>query len=296
MSKNFLTRILDELRAKTSLAQWKNSFDVIRWFRGIKNKNKCSFIVLDICEYYPSISEKLLKDALSWAEKIVKISEEEKEVILSAKKSLLYKDSVAYRKKNGVFDVTMGSYDGAETSDIVGLFLLSKVQDLGVSLGCFRDDWLGYSRLTPRQTDVVKKKLKKIFENHGLKIEISVNKNVVDFLDITLDMKNETFQPFTKPNNQHFYVHRQSNHPPSILKNIPASVNQRLSRLSSSKEIFDKAAPPYQKALEDSGYDFKLEYKDLNEALTAEPKIKKGDLFQSTFCPECRDKYWKRIP
>ena len=112
----------------------------------------------------------------------------------------------------------MGSYDGAETSDIVGLFLLSKVQDLGVSLGCFRDDWLGYSRLTPRQTDVVKKKLKKIFENHGLKIEISVKKNVVDFLDITLDMKNEIFQPFTKPNNQHFYVHRQSNHPPSILK------------------------------------------------------------------------------
>ena len=70
----------------------------------------------------------------------------------------------------------MGSYDGAETSDIVGLYLLSQVKDLNVSLGCFRDDWLGYSRLTLRQTDIAKKKLQKIFQENGLKIEISVNK------------------------------------------------------------------------------------------------------------------------
>ena len=155
----------------------------------------------------------------------------------------------------------MGAYDGAESSDLVGLYLLSQVQNLNVSLGCFRDDWLGYSRLTPRQTDVVKKKLQKIFELNGLKIEISVNKNIADFLDITLDMKNESYRPFTKPNHRPLYINRLSNHPPSILRNIPVSVNDRLSRLSSSKEIFDAAAPPYQKALDDAGYDFQLEYK-----------------------------------
>ena len=60
------------------------------------------------------------------------------------------------------------------------------MKDLNVSFGCFRDDWLGFSRLTPRQTDIVKKKVQKIFEENGLKIEISVNKNIVDFLEITL--------------------------------------------------------------------------------------------------------------
>ena len=50
-----------------------------------------------------------------------------------------------YRKKHSDFDITMGAYDGAESSDLVGLYLLSQVQNLDVSLGCFRDDWLGYS-------------------------------------------------------------------------------------------------------------------------------------------------------
>ena len=273
ISKKCLSRILEEVRDKTGLLQWKNSYDVIQWFKNIQNKKNCTLIILDVCEYYPTIDKKLLEDALQWASNIVEISEDEKRIILSSKKSLLYKDNTAYKKKtSGDFDVTMGSFDGAETSDIVGLFLLSKVGHLGVTLGCFRDDWLGYSRLTPRQTDIVKKKIQKIFQDHGLRIDIKVNKYVADFLDITLDMRNESYKPYTKPNHTPMYVHKQSNHPPSILKNIPLSVNDRLSRLSSSKEIFQAAAPDYQKALENSGYDFKLQYKDMSESMTKEPK------------------------
>ena len=106
----------------------------------------------------------------------------------------------------------MGSYDGAETSDIVGLFLLSEVEHLDVKLGCFRDDWLGFSRMTARQTEIVKKKIQKIFEKHNLKIDIKVNKNVADFLDVTFDMKNELFKPYIKPNQTPRYVHTMSNH------------------------------------------------------------------------------------
>ena len=261
IAKKFIAKFIEQIKEKTGLTQWKNSYCVIDWFKKIKNKEKCSFIILDVCEYYPSITEKLLKDALNWASNIVEISENEKKIILSAKKSLLYKDGDAYRKKSdGNFDVTMGSFDGAETSDLVGLFLLSEVEHLDVNLGAFRDDWLGFSRLTARQTDNVKKKIQKIFEKHGLKIDIRVNKNIADYLDITLDMKNGTYKPFTKPNHRPTYVHTQSNHPPSIIKNIPLSVNERLSRLSSSKEIFDAAAPLYQEALDRSGYSHKLEF------------------------------------
>ena len=71
ISKKSIKRIIDELKIKTGFAQWKNSYDVIRWFKDIKNKKNCSFFVLDICEYYPSITRKLLNDALNWAAGLV---------------------------------------------------------------------------------------------------------------------------------------------------------------------------------------------------------------------------------
>ena len=52
----------------------------------------------------------------------------------------------------------------------------------------------------------------------------------------------------------------KSNHPPSILKNIPINVNKRLSGISANKEVFDEAAPTYQEALNRAGYKHKLEY------------------------------------
>ena len=159
-------------------------------------------------------------DALDWASSIVEITEQQKKIIVSTNKSLLYKDSVPYKKKvSGFFDVTIGGYPGAENSDLVGLFLLSKVKNLGVHLGAYCNDWLGYSRHTPQQTDIVKKKIQKIFKNHGLKIEIQVNKDVMDILDVTLDTRNCSHQVFTKPNSVPVCVHRQSNHPPSVLQN-----------------------------------------------------------------------------
>ena len=145
-------------------------------------------------------------------------------------------------------------------------------QNLGVHLGAYRDDWLGYSRNTPQQTDTVKKKIQKIFRNHGLKIEIQVNKDVVDFLDVTLDIRNCSYQVFTKTNSVPVYVQRQSNHPPSVLQNIPQSVNDRLNILSSSKEKFEAVAPPYQEALEKSGYNHKLEFTDLSGSMTRQTR------------------------
>ena len=42
-------------------------------------------------------------------------------------------------------------------------------------------------------------------------------------------MSNGLFSPYRKPNNVTNYVHSKSNHPQSILKNIPLSVNRILS-------------------------------------------------------------------
>ena len=68
------------------------------------------------------------------------------------------------------------------------------------------------------------------------------------------------FKPYMKPNDSPMYVNKKSNHPPCITKNLPAAVNQRLSSISANEEVFREAAPPYQEALNASGYDFALSF------------------------------------
>ena len=76
-----------------------------------------------------------------------------------------------------------------------------------------------------------------------------------------MDLRTGVHKPFMKPNNTPLYVHNKSNHPPNIIKNIPESINRRLSNISSNEKMFQKAIPTYQDALKKSGYNYKLEYK-----------------------------------
>ena len=99
-----------------------------------------------------------------------------------------------------------------------------------------------------------------MFSEQGLKITAEANIKTVDFLDATFNLEEGTYSPFNKPNNTPEYVHRLSNHPPSVLKNIPEGVNRRLSSISSNEEIFNKATPIFQQALEKSGHSYKLKF------------------------------------
>ena len=83
---------------------------------------------------------------------------------------------------------------------------------------------------------------------------------IVDYLNVTLDLRNGTYQPYTKPNNKTMYVHQQSNHPPTILKNIPTAINKRLSSIASNEAMFLTARQTYQEAISNGGYNYKLQY------------------------------------
>ena len=45
---------------------------VATWFTSMKEKNRCVFMFYDVCEFYPSISEQLLLNALDFASKIAR--------------------------------------------------------------------------------------------------------------------------------------------------------------------------------------------------------------------------------
>ena len=179
------------------------------------------------------------------------------------------------KASSNLFDVTMGSYDGAESCELVGAFLLHKIKaKYGNNFGLYRDDGLGVTNATPRQVEMIKKDLCSIFSEYGLKITIEANKKIVNFLDVTLNLSNGTYMPYTKPNNIPLYVHKKSNHPPQIIENIPKSINKRLSEISFDQNSFDIAAPLYQKALSDSGYKHHLVFSPSNTSQPPNPARK----------------------
>ena len=76
ISKQILEKINQTIKSKTSLNQWKNTSSVINWYKNIPNKKTCKFIQFDVCNFYPSISEKQLLDALDFASNYINITEE----------------------------------------------------------------------------------------------------------------------------------------------------------------------------------------------------------------------------
>ena len=142
-------------------------------------------------------------------------------------------------KGDNLFDNTMGSFDGAKICELIGLFLLHKLNKNGVKdVGLYRDDGAGALKLTPRQMEQTKKTICRLFAEHGLKITIEANKKTIDFIDVTFDLTLGTYKPYSKPNTKHLYVHTKSNPPPGILKkNLPKGINTRLSNMSCSPRI-----------------------------------------------------------
>ena len=263
ISKKIIERINKKVVAATNVNQWKNSDTVIEWFKEIPNKSSHSFISFDVVDFYPSITDELLTKALTFASQFDDITEDEKHIIMQAKNSLLFNEREAWQKKDGNpnFDVTMGSFDGAETCELVGAYLLSQLpQRYQNNLGLYRDDGLGAFNETPRTIESIKKDICKVFNTHNLKLTIVANKKCVNYLDISFDLRSGTYKPYTKPDNTPQYVNIHSNHPPSILRRIPETINRRLTKISSDKESFDATSKPYQQALRQSGYNYNLAY------------------------------------
>ena len=264
ISKRILEVINSKLVRATKVNQWKNTSSVLQWYKRLPNKRDSTFICFDVVEFYPSITEALLNRARDFACEHVTISNDDRQTIGNAKHSLLFNNGQPWEKKTSttLFDVTMGSYDGAETCELVGCYLLAQLQQLpNIEIGLYRDDGLAVTTRTPKETDRIKKQICNVFKNNNLKITIEANKKVINFLDVTLDMNTEKFKPYAKSTNTPLYLHSKSNHPPSIIKNIPESVNRRLSEISSDAGVFDEAAKPYQEALGKSGYTFNLQFK-----------------------------------
>ena len=265
ISKTILDRINNDLRAKTTANQWRNSESVTTWYKAIPDKNRHSFISFDIVDFYPSISESLLNEAIVWARSQTSISDDEIATITAARKSLLFHQNKPWIKRDNdnMFDVTMGSNDGAEVCELIGLYILNKAStEFGAdNTGLYRDDGLILVRnSTGRLSERRKKDLLKLLHDMNLKCTATANLKIVNFLGLTLNLNDGSFQPFKKPNDEILYIDSHSNHPPAVIKQLPKSLSQRISKLSSDKNTFESAAPTCNTALHRSNFRTNIQY------------------------------------
>ena len=158
--------------------------------------------------------------------------------------------------------------------ELVGSYILQQLNQLFEhhSVGLYWDKGIKTDKailkgLSAPETERVKKKVIKVFKDCGLKITIKAKLHIVNFLDITLDLRNKTHQPYRKWDSHPVYINKSSNHPKKFLRELPKSVSKRLSNLSSIKEIFQKATPIYYEALK----------VDLMKPLVFTPEINTSD-------------------
>ena len=212
-----------KISQKFELNQWKNTDIGLDWFKQIKNKHLYKFATFDIKEFDPSIKECLLKNPINFAERHTEISEKDKAIIIfHARKSLLFNGQhVWIKKKGGLFDVTMGAFDGAEVCEAAGNFLLYQLSENynKKDIGLYRNDGLAIFKIVSgSKAEKTKKDIQKLFKDNHLNITIQCNLKILNYLEVTYNISNATYRPFCKPNTEIAYIHKESNHPPSILK------------------------------------------------------------------------------
>ena len=182
----------------------------------------------------------------------ISITNKDIKAISHARNPLLYyNDEPWVRKGESNFDVSMGAYSGAELCELIGIFMLSLLsKHINKNhIGLYRDDGLAILKNTSGpEAEKLKKKFQKLFKEKYLDLIIQCNLKITNYLDTSLNLNDGSYRSYRKPNEETNYTHINSDHPPSIIKEIPRSVEKRLSILSSSKDISQESAIYYENA------------------------------------------------
>ena len=265
LSKGILDNINKRVREQSGLTQWKNTAEVLNWFNSIENKSSKCFVNFDIVEFYPSITKAHLLSALSFAGDFIDITDNDTHIIMHSCKSLLFNNENVWRKKASpdLFDVTMGSFHGAEVCDLMGLYILSKLTPVIGNCGLYRDDGLAAVDMASGfKYERLRRTIFKITKDMGFRITLQIGHTRTDFLDVSLDLFRDSYMPYRKPNSSTTYINCKSNHPNHIKCGLPLMIGKRLAALSKDEGTYNEAKPFYRQALKKSGFPFEIRYGD----------------------------------
>ncbi len=157
----------------------------------------------------------------------------------------------------------MGSFDGAEVYELVGLFILHylRTKFKNKNNGFYRDDGLAaFQYMGPRTAEKIKKQFLDCLQDLDLKITCEANLKIVNYLDVTFNLSTEKYCPYRKADNPPMFINTSSNQPPSILKHLPNGIGNRISSLSYDESEFERSALIYKNALKTSGFKSTSQY------------------------------------
>ena len=106
----------------------------------------------------------------------------------------------------------------------------------------------------------LKNKMCKIFKENGLDISAECNLIIIHFLEVPFDLKSSTYYPYRKQNNEILNIHKQSNHPSSITKQILSMISKRVLGISCDSDHFNEVAPDYNTALKKNHFNENIKY------------------------------------
>ena len=291
VSKNIIQNIIINVKKTGNNNLWKNSNDTIEWFKKIKSKSKATFTQFDITDFNPSIMKNILIDSINNARKYVEITEEKYKIILACRKTFLKNNGSTWVKTGSEnFDVPMEGYDSAQIADLVGLYILDTLSRIinPVQIGLYHNDGLIYISSSDGPCSSSKqKKIIRAFKSLGFRIEFFSNIKIANFLDVTLNLSDSTYQPFLKTDQYPSYINVNSDHLNAIIKQVPKAVNMRIRRLSSSMKIFQDSNKMYTEVLKSSRFREKFTYQETKMS-------NKNNLYMNKENTKCSQKNRKR--
>ena len=112
--------------------------------------------------------------------------------------------------------MSIGAFDGAKVCELIGLCVISTINESIYleSICLYRADGLAVLKsVTGNESELMRKRLIKTFQDNGLSITSQANIASANFLDITLNLTTESYKPCKKSNDQPLYIDKYSNHP-----------------------------------------------------------------------------------
>ena len=175
----------------------------------------------------------------------------------------------------------MCQFNGAEVCELIGIYIISSINE---SIKCesirlYRGDGLAVLKSsTGSESERMRKRLIKTFQDNDLSITSQTNITSANFLHITLNLTTESYKPYRKPNDLSLYIDKYSNHPRHIIKTSPNTISKRISELSSTKKDFEEAAPIYIEAMKQAKHDCQIKYANENQQTSKKKNRKQHHL------------------
>ena len=114
-------------------------------------------------------------------------------------------------------------------------------------MSLYRDDGLiVLNKITSHNTDKIRKKIIHVFKDNGFSIDIRAKLVDVNFLNVTFNLSNRSYQPYKKPSDELKYINILSNQPLQSFNQLTTTISDTLSRNSSSELIFKESKHQYE--------------------------------------------------